>query len=198
MSMQQDSLAHKARAQAFLGDRFALLERGIDALDEQNLPARAIKGGQPAPPFTLPDAFGHPVALASLLKRGPVVVLFYRGEWCPFCNIEVHAFQQALPDFEKHNATLVAISPEKPQHGQALAEKNNLTFPVLSDAGNTVARQFGLVYTQSDELVRFSRDTFKNDLGARTRTAPGTFPCPAPSSSTPPASSASRTSTPTT
>ena len=178
MSMQEASLAHKARAQAFLGDKFSMLQNAIDDLDRQGLPGKALHAGQHAPHFTLPDAFGKQVEFAEILKHGPAVVLFYRGEWCPFCNIEVHAFQQLIPEFEKHHATLIAISPEKPEHGQALAEKHQLTFPVLSDAGNSVARQFGLVFSQPEEIVKLSRDTFKNDLGARN--ADGSWDLPMP------------------
>jgi hypothetical protein len=102
-----------------------------------------LKVGQAAPDFTLPDVFGKEVSLKSLLTKGPVVISFYRGEWRPFCNIEMHGLQEALPKMRELDATLIAISPEKPEHGIIAAEKNKLTFPVLSDFGNKVARQLG-------------------------------------------------------
>jgi peroxiredoxin len=86
------------------------------------------------------------------LKRGPVVVAFYRGGWCPFCNLELRAFQRLLPDIEAAGASLVAISPEKLDDSLSTAEKNSLTFEVLSDVGQKVGRAFRLVYEFSDEL----------------------------------------------
>ena len=97
-----------------------------------------------------------------LLKRGPVIVTFYRGGWCPYCNLELKAFQKILPDITAAGAALVAISPEKPDDTLSTAEKNALSFEVLSDVGQKVGRAFGLVYTFSDELKRayqeFGRD----------------------------------------
>ena len=106
-------------------------------------PTGGIPNGTASPDFTLPDVFGKEVSLKSLLTKGPVVISFYRGEWRPFCNIEMHGLQEALPKMRELDATLIAISPEKPEHGIIAAEKNKLTFPVLSDFGNKVARQLG-------------------------------------------------------
>lgn len=86
------------------------------------------------------------VTLSTLLKSGPVVLIFYRGNWCPYCNVQLKAYQRALPDFEQYGATLVAISPQTPDLTTLTAEEKELSFPVLSDIGNTVARQYGLVY----------------------------------------------------
>jgi peroxiredoxin len=86
------------------------------------------------------------------LKDGPVIVTFYRGGWCPYCNLELRAFQQVLPDIRAAGVSLVAISPEKPDDTLSTAEKNALTFEVLSDVGQNVGRTFGLVYEFSEEL----------------------------------------------
>ncbi len=114
---------------------------------------KALKEGAQAPDFTLPDALGKVVTLSHLLKQGPVVITFYRGEWCPYCNLELRAYQQALPQMQALGASLVAISPQTPDHSLSTVEKDELTFAVLSDVGNQVARQFGLVFT-IDEVVR--------------------------------------------
>lgn len=135
--------------------------------------------GQTAPEFTLPDAFGHEVSLKTVLAKGPVVISFYRGEWCPFCNIELHGLQQALPKMEELGATLIAISPEKPDHGIVATEKHKLTFPVLSDLGNKVARQFGIVFQIGQELKEFSKKVFKNDLAVRNGDDSYELPVPA-------------------
>lgn len=113
----------------------------------------ALKEGDMAPDFTLPDVLNRPVTLSQLLAQGPVVVIFYRGEWCPYCNLELRAYQKALPQLHELGATLVAISPQTPDHSLSTAEKKGLAFAVLSDAGNQVARQFGVVF-KLDEAGR--------------------------------------------
>src|SRR6266571_8039477 len=114
---------------------------------------QALKEGAQAPDFTLPDARGNVVTLSHLLTQGPVVMTFYRGQWCPYCHLQLRAYQQALLHMQARGASLVAISPQTPDHSRALAQKLELTFAPLSDMGNQVARQFGLVFT-IDEAVR--------------------------------------------
>jgi hypothetical protein len=103
-----------------------------------------------------------------MLKKGPVVVTFYRGGWCPYCNLELRAFQRVLPDIEAAGASLVAISPEKPDDTLSTAEKNALIFEVLSDVGRKVGRAFPLVYDFSDEL-KSAYDGFGLDIPAKRR-----------------------------
>ena len=119
----------------------------INILMASGVEKNALKVGEKAPSFTLPDALGRPVSLAGLLQQRPAVVTFYRGEWCPYCNLQLHAYQQALPQIKELGASLVALSPQTPDHSLSLSEKHELAFPVLSDQGNQVARQFGLVYS---------------------------------------------------
>src|SRR6266516_3336958 len=114
---------------------------------------QALKEGAQAPDFTLPDARGNAVTLSHLLTQGSVVMTFYRGQWCPYCHLMLRAYQQALLHIQARGASLVAISPQTPDYSRALAEKLELTFALLSDMGNQVARQFGLVFT-IDEAVR--------------------------------------------
>lgn len=108
--------------------------------------ANSVKTGDMAPDFELPDASGKSVSLNSLLAKGPAVLIWYRGAWCPYCNIALRYYQKLLPEFEKHNATLVAISPQLPDHSLTVQEKNNLAFPVLSDVNNSVGKQYGIVF----------------------------------------------------
>jgi peroxiredoxin len=105
-----------------------------------------------APDFSLPDARGGTVALSSLLARGPVVLTFYRGSWCPFCDLQLRAYQSVLPKIRALGAELVAISPQTADYALSDVEKKQLTFPVLHDAGNRVARVYGLVYSLSEPL----------------------------------------------
>lgn len=114
---------------------------------------QALKEGEQAPDFTLPDALGNAVTLSHLLGQGPVVISFYRGAWCPYCNLELRAYQRVLPELQELGASLVAISPQTPDHSLSLVEKQHLSFTVLSDAGNQVARAYGLVFT-IEEAVR--------------------------------------------
>ena len=122
----------------------------------------ALRKGQGAPMFGLPDAQGQLVALRNLLDRGPVIVTFYRGGWCPYCNIALRALQSQLPQIKQCGATLVAISPELPDQSLSTQEKLALAFHVLSDRDNEVARRFGLVYRVSDaarvRLLALGRD----------------------------------------
>ena len=124
----------------------AIVDAQMAALVAGGILERSLKVGAHAPEFTLPDALGHPVSLAESLARGPVVLTFYRGEWCPYCNMQLHAYQAILPAITASGATMIAISPQTPDHSLSMAEKHELAFPVLSDVGNVVAQQFGLVF----------------------------------------------------
>jgi peroxiredoxin len=123
----------------------------------------ALKEGAQASDFALPDSRGTVVRLSHLLTQGPVIMTFYRGQWCPYCHLALRAYQQALPYLQARGASLVAISPQTPDHSRAMAEKLELTFALLSDRGNHVARQFGLVFT-IDEAARGAHKQVGADL----------------------------------
>ncbi|MBI1250600.1 MAG: redoxin domain-containing protein [Alphaproteobacteria bacterium] len=122
------------------------------ALAASGIADRAAKAGDQAPDFVLPDARGRDVGLSDLLEKGPVVLSFYRGGWCPYCNLELRALQQALPEFETLGATLVAVSPQTPDESLSTAEKNALSFPVLSDFGSAAAKRYGIAFDLAEEL----------------------------------------------
>ena len=144
-------------------DRRAAMERHIAHLAATGLGRDAKQVGDRAPDIVLPDTHGRLFDVAGLLAKGPVIVTFYRGGWCPYCNLELKAYQSVLPRIIAAGASLVAISPEKPDDTVSTADKNALTFPVLSDIGQKVGRAFGLVYTFTDE-VRSVYDAFKLDI----------------------------------
>ena len=140
------------------------VDQAYGKLSTSNLFAHALKVGDKAPDFILSNTHGKPVSLAALLKNGSVVLSFYRGAWCPFCNIELRALQKALPALRKLGANVVAVSPEKPDYSMPLVERESIEFEVLSDLGNTVARQFGITFPLAGELKRISVDVFGVDL----------------------------------
>ncbi len=150
-------------------DRRAAMERHIAHLVETGFGQRAKQVGDKAPAIVLPDAHGKTFDVAVLLAKGPVVVTFYRGGWCPYCNLELKAYQAVLSRIAAAGASLVAISPERPDETVSTAEKNELTFPVLSDVGHYVGKAFGLVYAFTDEL-RSVYDGFKLDIPGKNGT----------------------------
>jgi peroxiredoxin len=130
------------------------------------------------PDFILPNALGEPVGLARRLAQGPVVLSFYRGEWCPFCNLELLALQAALPRFQAYGASLMAISPQTPDHSLLAAEKNGLTFDVLSDVHQEVIAAYRVQFTVPADLKDLHLEVFHND--PYTHTADGSWDLPIP------------------
>jgi peroxiredoxin len=120
----------------------------------------ALKVGAKAPDFTATGAKGETVHLADMLKSGPVVLTWYRGGWCPYCNIQLKAMQELLPDMTSEGASLVALTPEKPDGSLSTAEKNELAFSVVSDPQLKIAHQYGVAYKLPDTL----REMFKGKL----------------------------------
>jgi peroxiredoxin len=161
-----DDFPLKAHLDAFREDwtssappeRVRVYEESIDRLRDSGVAQQALNVGDQAPAFELPNASGDIVSLAELLKRGPVVLTWYRGGWCPYCNIALYFWQkEALSEIEALGGTLVAISPETPDNSLTTTQKNNLKFEVLSDAGNKVARDYGLVFKLPDEVLEQMR-----------------------------------------
>lgn len=130
-----------------------MYDRALAALQESGAADQALNVGDTAPDFELPNALGETVQLFDLLRSGPVILSFYRGQWCPFCNLELRALQAAMGDIEEAGATLVAVSPNTPDTSLTTVEKHSLTFPVLSDHDSLVAKQFNLVYEMTRENI---------------------------------------------
>lgn len=161
-------------------DPKAILAKATEDLVKSGQAERAIHQGQKAPDFTLPDAKGQPVRLSDLLKKGPVILTFYRGGWCPFCNLQLKSYQSRLAEIRAKGAELVAVSPQTPEYTLSTAEQDTLTFPVLSDVGGKVARTYGLVFKVPDDVVpiykKFGIDLEKHNGDARHELPiPGTY-----------------------
>ncbi|MEM8733012.1 MAG: peroxiredoxin-like family protein [Planctomycetota bacterium] len=153
MSLQEQLSQQKAAVVEQLpADIVEVMVRNTQELLDSGIEERAPKVGDQLAAFELPNQDGHTVKLAELLQQGPVVVTFYRGGWCPYCNLELRAYQQALPQINASGATLVAITPELPDQSLSTKEKNELEFQVLTDKDATYARELGLVFTLPEEL----------------------------------------------
>jgi peroxiredoxin len=141
--------------------------------------APGLAVGEQAPLFSLPDAAGETVSLAARLAAGPVVLSFYRGEWCPFCNLELRALQAALPQLKSRGAALIAISPQSPDHSLSITEKAGLTFDVLSDARQEVIAAYRVQFTVPADIKDLHLNVFGNDPSAQTADGSWNLPIPA-------------------
>jgi peroxiredoxin len=128
------------------------MDHATQTLVESKTADRAVRVGARAPDFTLPDTTGKDISLARLLREGAVVLSFYRGIWCPFCNLELRALQQSAAEITRLGGRLVAISGQTPDNSLSTVEQNGLTYEVLSDVGLTVAKAYGLDFTLPDYL----------------------------------------------
>lgn len=140
-------------------------EEGIRTVASSGVLDSALKKGQKAPDFSLTTSSGGIIKLSYLLKSGPVILTWYRGGWCPYCNIQLRAYQEYFREFRKEGAMIVAISPEFPEYAISTTSENSLQFPVLSDVGNRVARQYGIVYKLPEPVVEAFKKKF--DLPSR-------------------------------
>ncbi len=160
--------------QEILAERRELIEKYVP-LEARNIHARVVAElrtnrlaehilpvGAKAPAFGLKDHNGKLLSSAELLRKGRLVICFFRGRWCPFCVAQLEAMNLILPDIEQAGASLVAISPQTVQQSFFMADQHKLRFPLLSDAGNRVARQFGLVYRVPDYQQAVYRRAFVN------------------------------------
>jgi peroxiredoxin len=144
-------------------DRIEIMDRATAELIASGQAQRARKAGDVAPEFLLRDADGKEISSRELLARGPLVISFYRGVWCPYCNMELQALQEALPQIAARGASLVAISPQTAPNSRKSQRDNKLAFPILSDVKSGVADAFGLRFALPDYLVALYK-SFKNDL----------------------------------
>ncbi|UZO79951.1 AhpC/TSA family protein [Aquimarina sp. ERC-38] len=152
MNLSQTLAAKKAAtAQNLPAEKLAIMEKSTNSLKEAKLSSNAIQTGETLPAFKLPDATENEVSLDHF-SNDYLVISFYRGGWCPYCNMELKALQNILPELKKLNTDLIAISPETPDHSLTTSEKNELSFSVLSDIDNKYAKKLGLVFQMPEDL----------------------------------------------
>ena len=155
------------------------MHRATDELIASGAADKALKVGDRAPVFTLNDTDGTPVSSAERLAEGPLVVTFYRGVWCPYCNMDLQALEEAQPQIKALGAQLVTISPQVAANSRRSKRENNVTYPILSDPRNDVAAAFGLRFKLPDYLADLYRNAFKNDLAVVNGDESWTLPMPA-------------------
>ncbi|MEZ7514243.1 peroxiredoxin-like family protein [Flavobacterium frigidarium] len=157
--------------------------KGVDAAiqnaKEFEQGANALKIGQQAIEFELPNQEGKAVALKDLIAKGPVVVTFYRGDWCPYCNLQLRALQAKLEELEALGATLVAISPQVPDGSLTKSEISEMTFTVLSDQNAKVASQYGVAWEVPEFLLNHMRVDRNLDLAKINNGNGSVLPIPA-------------------
>lgn len=142
----------KEGAVKFTEEKNQIYADGISSVAHSGVLEKALNVGDKAPNFTLNNALNKSISLYDELENGPVVLTWYRGGWCPYCNITLHYLQEKLPEFQKAGATLIALTPELPDNSLSTSEKNNLEFTVLSDVGNKIAKEFGVVFTLTEKV----------------------------------------------
>ncbi|WP_020532322.1 peroxiredoxin-like family protein [Flexithrix dorotheae] len=135
-------------------------DAGVDAVRKSGILENALKKGDKAKDFLLKNALYEPAQLSEYLSRGPVVLIWYRGGWCPYCNLELKAFQDVLPEIKALGANLLALTPELPDKSLSTKEKHSLEFEVLSDVGNRIAWDYGLVFKLPEDVAEIYAKNF--------------------------------------
>lgn len=156
----------------------AVMRRVTADLAASGQAERALKAGDRAPAFSLTDPDGVTVSSADLLAQGPLVLTFYRGVWCPYCNFDLAALEAARGDIEARGARLVAVSPQTPANSRKAQRTGKLGFPILSDAGGAVSAAFGLRWSLPVDLKRIYTG-FGVDLAVFNDDDAWTLPMPA-------------------
>ncbi len=174
MAQQQKSGQKK-----FSEQDMAVMKKAAQDL-ARNMPAPGLKVGDRAPLFTLPNAFGKKISLQDALKKGPVILVFYRGAWCPFCNIQLHALHQSMPAFKQYGARLITVTPQKPDKSKEQLTKSKYPFDVLSDLDSKVMQDYKLYYELPADLIAVYKklgldiEAF-NGKGRNVLPVPGTY-----------------------
>ena len=169
----------KLRAQGMTDDRVRIAyEAVVNQLGRAEAASRALKVGDAMPTFLLPNAEGHLVFSDDLLKRGPLVVNFFRGNWCPYCRRTLEALEAALPRIAAAGGQLVALTPDTGSHLTATKRGHRLTYEILSDVDGAVGLQFGVLF-RAPEPYRALLSDFGIDLAARHGNESWFIPMPA-------------------
>jgi len=178
-SLDQYMHESKSSSSPFSEEDIAVMKKAAMMLSK-SMPDPGLKTGDHAPDFNLKNAFGKKVNLQAELKKGPVVLVFYRGAWCPFCNMHLHALKKSLPQFKKLGAQLIAVTPQTPDKSAGQIKKDKFPFEVLSDLNSQVMKDYRLYFELPDDLIavykkhKIDIEAF-NGKGRAVLPVPGTF-----------------------
>jgi len=150
---EQVDLLREQMKSAAPADILAVFSKEAEDLGLSGVEKNALKPGTVAPLFTLPNATGSLISLTDALSKGNVVLTFYRGLWCPYCNLQLKIYQEILPRIEALGVSLVAVSPNTPDNSLSMKERHALAYEVLSDSDNQIAKQYKIVFSQSDAVA---------------------------------------------
>ena len=155
---EQSEQLKAAAAQHLPAEVVEVFDRSVTQMRTQGVPSETAAVGDRLESFTLGDAAGEPVTLDELIAAGPAVIVFYRGGWCPYCNLALRTYQRdLLPQLDAFKARLVAISPQSPDQSLTTVEKAGLEFTVLSDPGSRLAARIGIAFQQAEEVLDAQR-----------------------------------------
>ena len=149
-SVLQDALV-KSEAQ-FPAEALSIIRAADEELRDRGVGKDALKAGDAFPDAILTDPHGRDFSFRQIIQNRPAVISFYRGGWCPYCNLELKAYQDLLGEITSVGGQLVAVSPEKPDNSLTTIEKNSLAFPVLTDTENKLAKALGIAFELPAEL----------------------------------------------
>lgn len=153
-------------------------EQSIKDLKTKSTELKSIQIGEEIPEFSLPNAYGKMVDSSEILKKHKMILAFYRGSWCPYCNLELNFLQKNLSGIKNKNTVLVAISPQSPDHSLPMAERNKLEFEILTDFNNAFAEKLGIVFQLQDFVIPYYQDLGIN-LSDYNKNENNTLPVPA-------------------
>lgn len=180
-TQEMDLASNFYRGQKIPKPALKIMDAATAELENKAVASHALQSGDIAPDFILPDVDGRSVRLYSELERGPVVLVFYRGGWCPYCMIHLRGFQKSLADFKAAGAQVMVVSPQLPDQSLITREYGHLAFPVLSDVGLNTARMFGVAFELPKALLKLYTDfdhpleKFNGVEGAKELPLPATF-----------------------
>lgn len=169
----------KKKSGGFSKSDKATMEKSAQDIAKQ-MPSPGLNVGDKAPSFVLKNAYGRKIQLSKVLKNGPVILSFYRGAWCPFCNLQLNILHKSMPHFKKYDAQLILVTPQMPDKSKGQLKKGKYTFEVLSDLERKVMKQYKLFYRLDDELVKVYKkhgldvESF-NGKGRNVLPIPGTY-----------------------
>lgn len=164
MTLQESLDKIKVRIESSLPkDAVSIMHQATKELENSGIGSAILKTGDKAPEFNLKNQDGELISSVDLLKKGPLVITFYRGGWCPYCNTDLAYLKRYNSQVNELNGTMVSISPQVPHHNKQIFDKQRLNFDLLSDPENNVANAFGLRWEMVDPL----RSLYNNQLNIR-------------------------------